>query len=154
MEQGKLLSDIGIFRHGISYLASGHTIKTYLTMIMGKAEQIQQPDGKYNFTIAASYESVTHQKFEQTYPINFLHLLGLSRIGTPHLQTIANDIEKIKDAVEKLQSGWSKLKVDVYTEEDRDNERKEIEEERKTIFAESEKQKPSSSPKTDSTTTG
>jgi hypothetical protein len=118
-DHGHHLSQIGIFEHGIPFMAPGQKITFYLTSLLGQIDEIQKPHTKFRFTVTAKYKSATNGESEQQYRIDFLHLLGLSTLGDPPLQSIADNIEKIKDSLERIQSGSSRLKVDFYSTEDR-----------------------------------
>jgi hypothetical protein len=122
MSRGRRLSELGLFRHGMRYLAPRQQIVLFLTRIVGQLEEIQRPGGRFRFDVRAQYTSVLGDSYDNVYPIDFLHLLGMSTIGTPPLQKIARDLEKIRETLGHIESGFRRLKVDIFTASDRDRE--------------------------------
>lgn len=124
-EYGGQLSELGIFRHGLTYMAPGTKIEFFLANVVGQVEEIQRVGGRFDFAIATSYGGASGQKYENTYQVDLRHLVGLSTIGTPPLQTIAQEVKKISDNLRKIQTGSSRIRVDVHTWEDRQREAEE-----------------------------
>lgn len=151
-DMNRPLSSIGMFKHGISYLAPGQRLSIYLTSLLGKIDEIEKPDSKYKFTVHINYESSTGVKYSNTYPIDFLQFMGMSRIGTPPMRSIAGDIEKIRDSVGKIQSGWNKLKVEIYDSKDRKMEVDKWKREQRELIAQQKKSSLNVSSKTKKTT--
>ncbi len=118
MEQGRTLSRLGLFQHGIHYLAPGQQIRLFLTHVADKMEEIQQEGGKFDFTVSTQYMTAAGVKFQHDYSIDFRHLIGVIERGSP-LQKVSQHLKKIADSISKTERGWGKLKVDVHTHEDR-----------------------------------
>jgi hypothetical protein len=56
-------------------------------------------------------------------------------MGKPHLYVIAQHLEKIQKDFHHLSTGFKRIKTDVYSSEDREQERKEWEEHRNQLLA-------------------
>lgn len=130
MRKGQHLSELGLFRYGIRHLAPGQRISVHLTSMVGQIEESQRPDTRFRFEITTTYSSSLGTSYRRVYPIDFLHLVGMRTIGTPPLQQMAKDLEKIREAIGHFASGFRKVQVDVFTASDRDAEMRGWEEER------------------------
>lgn len=130
MRKGQRLSELGLFRYGIRHLAPGQRISVFLTSMVGQIEESQKPVTRFRFDVTAAYRSSLDTPYHNTYPIDFLHFVGMRTIGTPPLQQIAKDLEKIRQEVSHLASGFRKLQVDIFTASDREEAMREWEEER------------------------
>ncbi|MDE2179943.1 MAG: hypothetical protein KGJ40_03730 [candidate division NC10 bacterium] len=129
MRHGQHLSDLGLFRHGLRHLAPHQRISLFLTSVSGQIDEIQKADSRYRFEVRATYRSILGTVHEDLYPIDFLHFVGLITVGTPPLQKMSRDIEKIRESIGRFESGWRKLAVDIFTASDRERERRDGESE-------------------------
>lgn len=118
MEQGRTLSRLGLFQHGIHYLAPGQQIRLFLTDVADKMDEIQQEGGKFDFTVSTQYVTAVGAKLQHDYSIDFRHLMGVIERGSP-LQEVSQHLKKLADSISKIERGLGKLKVDVHTHEDR-----------------------------------
>ena len=133
MRNKEHLSELGLFRHGIRHLAPHQRISLYLTNVIGQIDEIQKADTRYRFEVRASYRSILGTVHESIYPIDFLHFVGLTTVGTPPLEKMARDLEKIRESIGHLESGVRKLPVEIFTARDRAGERREWEAEEQRI---------------------
>jgi len=122
----KLIRDFtetAFLKQGMRYLGPGQeAISNYSGMHEMFEEKIQAV-----LRVVVRYRNATGIEHEETYRLDFSEFRGLSRLGRPHLYTIAQSIEKIQKDLQNLASGFRKLRVDVYTEEDRTREQQEWE---------------------------
>jgi hypothetical protein len=139
MHRAQPVSGLGFFKHGFKYLAPGQRLRTFLTSIAGKGDEISDLGGRYRFEIKVSYRSALGAKYKGSYPIDFLHLLGMSTLGTPPLHQIADNVKKLAESVSHLESGWKRMRVDVYSSRDREKEAEEWEAYRNQQIAEQER---------------
>ena len=123
LRPGTMLSEAGLFQHGIRYLGPKQRISTFLTSMIDQVAEIEKPDGKFRFTVSAKYRDMLGKEHTAECPIDFLQFLGLTRIGTPALRSIADDMEKLRRSVANLETGWKRLRVETYTARDREEER-------------------------------
>jgi cell division protein FtsL len=133
---GSGLSEMGLFKHGMRYLAPRQRVTLVLGNMIGQTEEIEKPDGRFRISVTATYRDVFDGTHDEIYPLDFLHFLGLTRVGTPPLRSIANDLQKIRTSLEHLETGWRRLKVETFTAEDRERE----DEERESWFREQDTQ--------------
>lgn len=114
---------------GLRYIGPGQELQSgYTQMTKNFAEKI-----KARLTVEVRYSSATGKSYTDTIPIHFEEFEGYGTIGTPHLYSIAKSLEKIERNVDHLTSGFRRMKVDTYTNEDREREREEWEQRHRTI---------------------
>jgi len=118
IEEGQTLSRLGLFKHGIHYLAPGQQIRLFLAHVVDQMEEIEQQGGRFDFTVSAQYMTATGARLQYDYSIDFRHLTGVIERSSP-LQEVARHLKKLVDSISKIERGWGKLKVDVHTHADR-----------------------------------
>jgi hypothetical protein len=128
MERGARLSDVGVFAHGIRYLAPGQRVEFFLTSILGDLEEIKKTGGRFDFEVRVQYRGVLGPTHDERFLIDFRHFVGITTLGTPPLEKIARDIEKMRTSIGHLETGWKRLRVDIFSEADRQREEHEREE--------------------------
>ena len=74
------------------------------------------------FEVAMRYEGATGKRYEATTIIDMAEWKGAQQLGTSSLYKIANSIDKIQRDIGHLTSGFRRLEVDAYTQDDRDRE--------------------------------
>lgn len=139
MERNVKLSEVGLFKHGMPYLAPKQKVTLFLTSIVGQTAEIERPGGKYSVDVNVHYRGILRTTYDHTYPLDLKHMLGMTTIGHPPLQTVAKELEKIQKSLSNLETGWKKLKVDTYTARDREAERLEWEEQREALIDQAER---------------
>jgi len=110
---------------GIAVLGPGQEFFSFWTSMTEHFEEKLQTQ----VTIRSRYRSASGQTKERQHAIDLSELKGVRRIGEPPLLKIAKNIEKLQGDLHKVATGFQKLKVDVFTSEDRERQRKEREEE-------------------------
>jgi len=118
----EMLSQTGLFKNGIPYLAPKQIIRISLTdMADNYEEKIKQ-----SFKIKVTYFDVLCKKREATYPIEFHQYENILFTETNSLSKIANNIEKIHNDINHLTRGFKKLQVICYIKEDEEERTKKI----------------------------
>ena len=128
------------FLKGIDYLAPDQTIRTFLT----DAVYILGQETGRSFQITASYRNAPNGKgkeFQETFNIDFDQLRGFEIVGEPPLYSIAKNVEELKKVADRIASGWSRIKVELWTQEELAEERKAQLENFKQLEKEMENQK-------------
>ncbi|MCX8126598.1 MAG: hypothetical protein N3E40_05620 [Dehalococcoidia bacterium] len=110
------LKKISSFERGISVLMPGQEFTSFWTDVR------KDFNDKVKTIVRAhsSCLSATGQTYKREHQIDMSELEGVVRLGTPPLLSIANSLKDIKDDLNKLATGFRKLAVDTYTQEDRD----------------------------------
>lgn len=77
------------------------------------------------FTVSISWrKSPTAEVESYTYVLNMADYQNMRRLGSGDpLVQIADQIKKVQEDFHKFSTGWNKLKVDLYTSDDRDAQR-------------------------------
>lgn len=112
------LNKLNSIKSGIKLLYPGQEFFSYWTDVRKSFNEKL----KTKVSITSSCHSATGVAYRREHIIDLSELEGLERIGTPPLLGIARSIEKLEKSIQDLSSGWRKLKVDVFTDEDRRNE--------------------------------
>jgi|GEM_PF-3256289 len=66
--------------------------------------------------------------YDRQHVLDLSELKGISRTGKPPLLKIAKSMEKMQQEFHNVATGFQKPKIDVFTHDDRERERKEWEE--------------------------
>lgn len=121
---GRRLSERGLFKHAIPYLAPGQVLTTFLLSILDHTRTGSNSLGHLNFGVIAEYESDSGETFSETIAVNFEHFEDLIGIGTPPLISIHREMERIRQAAESLTSGRAKVRAVTYSvaEEEAENQ--------------------------------
>jgi len=90
-------------------------------MIENFEEKTKKP-----FEIRVTYQNSIGKTYKDVYMIDFSQLIGLSQLGEPPLYKIAKNVEKIKEDIHHLSTGFHKIKVIRYTKEDVEEETKQL----------------------------
>ena len=106
---------------GLRYLGPGQELRSGFTQMTKNYES----KIKARLVIETSYSSATRKPYKNIIPVYFEEFEGYGMLGTPHLYAIAQAMEKIEKNIDHLTTGFRRLRVDAYSEEDR---RKEAEE--------------------------
>lgn len=120
--KGNFLSELGFIKSGLRYLAPNQKLQFFLTsMIENFEEKTKKP-----FEIKVTYQNSMGKKYEDAYVIDFSQLIGLRRLRRAPLYDIAKDIEKIKEDLHLLSTGFRRIKVIRYTKEDIEEEQEQL----------------------------
>lgn len=123
------------FTTGLRYLGPGQEVISDYSQMTEKFEA--KIESVLIFVVR--YKSATGKDYMDRYRIDFSEFKGRTQIGKPHLYAIAQYLEKIQQDFNRLATGFNRIKADVYNSEDREKERKEWEEHREQLIAESKK---------------
>ncbi len=129
----KNISELNLFKNGVHHLAPGQQIVIFLNSL------VVMIDKKLcmNFDVTVNYVNSARKKFQNTYNIDLSEIVGLRRVGEPPLKKISDQLEKMKEAMEKMISYYPQLKVIAYTKKDIDEETERIDK----LIEETEKEK-------------
>jgi hypothetical protein len=117
------LKKLKVITTGIHLLCPTQEFDSYWTDLRQNFEsKLQAP-----ITITTTCKSTAGIIYKREHTIDLSELEGKVKIGSSPLYSIAQSVEKLQKDVERISSGWSKLKVDTYSEEDRQQQRIEME---------------------------
>lgn len=74
-------------------------------------------------------------QYRREHLIDLSELKGAARLGTPPLLSIARNLEKLQSDIHSFATGFQRMKVDIYSESDREREQAEWEADRAEIEA-------------------
>jgi hypothetical protein len=131
----KNISELNLFKNGLNHLAPNQEIIFFLNSLPIILEQ-KLP---LSFDITVNYENVMKKKFQNTYNIDLLEIMGLRRAGEPPLKKISDQLEKINNEIKKMFNFFPQLKVITYSKKEIDEENERI----KKLIEEEEKKKQS-----------
>jgi len=122
-----LISDLtkaNYFRTGLKYLGPGQEL------VPGYSQMTENFEKKVNSIILFTihYRNANGKKYQETFRIDFSEFLGITRIGKPHLYAIAQSLEKIQKDINHISTGFKRLQVNIFNNEDREEEQKKREE--------------------------
>lgn len=118
------LTETNFFRTGISYLGPGEERYSHYTQMH------ENHDAKVASVLAfdVSYRSATNQIYSETLVIDMSERKGSYQLGKPHLYSIAQSLEKLQKDIGHVVSGFKRIRADVYSSDDRDAEKKAMQE--------------------------
>ena len=110
--------------------------------VSGYTEMTKDYDGKIGSVvrIGISYKSATGKSYSEVVMLDMSEHKGTYQLGKPHLYSIAQSLEKIEKDTHHLATGFRRLKIDIFTSEDRAEEQQRMEEQRRK-FVESQEAK-------------
>ncbi len=114
---GMMLSDIGLFEHGIPYFAPGQEYRFFLLNVLDEPELLcfRPP-----LTITISYETVGGESRTDQCTIDFRAFRGMRQLGEPDSHVIAKAAKRISDKVDRLTTGHEELRVVTQTKAEYD----------------------------------
>lgn len=116
-------TESAFLKNGLRYLGPGQEAESNVSAIHeGFNEKIEAV-----VRVVVRYRNASGRQIQETFRLDFSEFRGLSRLGKPHLYAMAQSLEKIQKYIGHIASGSRKLRVDVFTEEDRTKERDERE---------------------------
>jgi len=110
VDRGQRLSDYGLFKHGMRVLAPRQRLSLYIANIAGKIEDVEKRDGRFHFTVMATYRNAAHREYRQSFELDLRHLVGMWN-RTPTLQTLANAVEALQKDLHHVSTGFHRLQV-------------------------------------------
>jgi hypothetical protein len=94
----KALRSFGFIEKGLDYMPPGFEYRTYLVSLIGKREDI--PDTYVHLRV--KYRSPSGEQHLDCYPVNLAHFWNRMRLGTPHFEAIAKELEHIRKILEAI----------------------------------------------------
>ena len=122
---------------GVEYPGSSQRIQSRYTAFTDEFDK----KIKAIFTVTIRYKSSTNRKYSNSSIVDMSQFEGAGGLGTPHMYSIAESLKKLQDDVNKITSGYRRLKIDSYSHEDREREKKERDEFVKNQIAKSNQSK-------------
>ncbi|MGE0156975.1 MAG: hypothetical protein AB7T17_08095 [Geobacter sp.] len=121
----KDVTKANLFDYGLRYIGPGREIITGYTQMTKMYEQKIEAVICFEVT----YKDCYQKEFQEKFRIDLSEFKGLTQIGTPPLYGIMESVEKMQKSIDNIATGWKKVQVDVYSQEDRDRERRKWEKE-------------------------
>ena len=110
----QFISELGMFKHGIKYLAPGQRLTIFLTSMFESVHGGGDDLGRLNFVIQAQYSNAVGASKSEDFPIHFDSLEGFGTVGTPPLVDIARSLDELQSQLSSAVSGFKKLQVVVF----------------------------------------
>lgn len=122
----KLLGEFtesNFFNTGLRHFGPGQNIYSTYTQTTGDFE------GKLASVLSfkLKYKSATGKKYSEEIILDMSELKGRYQLGKPNLYAIANSLEKMQNDIGRIVSGFKRIKTDIYSADDREAEREEME---------------------------
>lgn len=112
------LGKLGCFDKGLAYLGPSQEFTSFWTNLMdGHASKLDT-----RVFIHCRYRSATGVRYENQCVLDLSELKGISRIGEPPLLKIAKQLESIGKDLNHLTTGFKRLRIDAFSQADRDTE--------------------------------
>jgi len=112
------------FNSGIAYLGPNQEFFSFWTQMTEDFEDKVATQ----IRVRSTCRGVTGAIYDRQHAIDLSELKGISRIGEPPLLKMAKSLEALQNDLHRVATGFSRPKVDVFTQEDRERERQEWEE--------------------------
>ncbi|MDT8878048.1 hypothetical protein RSO68_01030 [Halomonas saccharevitans] len=122
----KLLTEFtesNFFKTGLRHFGPGQNVYSTYT------QTTQDFEGKSASVLSfkIEYESATGKKYSDEIIIDMSEIKGRYQLGKPNLYAIASSLEKLQKDVGHIVSGFKRVKADVYSSDDRKEEKEERE---------------------------
>ncbi|MGH8856650.1 MAG: hypothetical protein ACREXG_01240 [Polaromonas sp.] len=112
------LGKLGCFSNGLAYLGPNQEFSSFWTSLMdGHASKLDT-----RVLVNCRYRSATGTRYEIQCVLDLSELKGISRIGEPPLLKIGKQLESMAKDLNHLTTGFKRLKVDGFTQADREAE--------------------------------
>lgn len=121
--RGKL-NKLVILEKGISALGPGEHRSSFLLSFIEFHQKHGEKALDLNTEVEIAFEDIEGTPYQSKAYFNFAEYKGISGLGDEPAHEIASHLKKIKEEIGHFASGFRKIKVDVYTSEDREEERK------------------------------
>lgn len=104
---------------GLKYLGPNHELAS------GWTQMTEKFDDKIEtvLVIDVSYKSSTGELYSDTYRLDFSEYKGRTQANTPYLYNISQNIEKIQKDFHHITTGFRRLNVDIFNNDDRKQEK-------------------------------
>lgn len=126
------LGKLGCFSKGLVYLGPNQEFTSFWTNLMdGHASKLDS-----RVFIHCRYRSATGARYESQCVLDLSEIKGISRIGEPPLLKIAKQLESIGKDLNHLTTGFKHLRIDTYSQADREAARAEWDAQRAQLTGE------------------
>ncbi|BCN39209.1 hypothetical protein ALDI51_25280 [Alicycliphilus denitrificans] len=114
-------TDVNFFGVGLKHFGPGQERVSAYTQLT------EDHDGKIASVLAleVTYGSATGKQYSDVLVVDMSELKGSYQLGKPHAYAIAQSLEKMQKDIHHLSTGFHRIKANVYTSEDREEERAE-----------------------------
>ncbi len=117
------LQNLNCFSKGLTYLGPDQEFSSFWTSLFdGHASKLNT-----RIRITCRYRNATGVQYEIPCVLDLSELKGISRIGEPPLLKIGKQLEAIAKDLNHLSTGFKRLRVDAFTQTDRNAEHAEWE---------------------------
>lgn len=113
------LSDLGVIKNGINYFSPNQSYSTFF------ANMIDDGQMQSRFEIIVKYKGGSGKEYSEVFHLEFSEFENISQLGKPPIYKISENLEKIQGDLNKLSSGFNKMRVIRYTTDDIKREEKE-----------------------------
>jgi hypothetical protein len=130
------IEGIAFMSDGISSMAPGQELSSFFLNFIDLNGKFPE-DHAFNFhcTVRICYADLEGTEFESNTTIRFAELKGISKLGTDPTKKLADSVEKIQKDMHSIMVGLKRIRTDVYTSDDREKERQELEQDRAAMNA-------------------
>jgi len=113
--------DVNFFSIGLKHFGPGQERVSAYTQLT------EDRDGKMASVLAidVTYRSATGKRYSDSLVVDMSELKGDYQLGKPHAYAIAQSLEKMQKDIHHLTTGFHRIKANIYTSEDREEERAE-----------------------------
>jgi len=132
VKEDRKLSDIEFIKEGINYMPPNYSVTSYFFRMLGQYEEIINK----NLKIKVLYKNSEKKEISEVININMSQFKGIQKLGEDPMNKIAENIEKIKNDLHDLSSGYHHLRVDTYTSDDREKIKAGLEKQRQEFIQE------------------
>jgi len=113
------LMKLNLFKNGLRYLGPAQDFTSFWASLAdGDGSKLDT-----QIAVVCKYKSVLGVAYENEHVLDISELKGISKIGSPPMLAIAKHLESLQKDVHSLTSGFKRLRVDTFTQQDRDAER-------------------------------
>ena len=113
------LERLNCFSKGLAYLGPDQDFSSFWTNLTDSHSSKLET----RVEVICRYRNATNVNYTIPCVLDLSELKGISRIGEPALYKISKQMESIAKNIDHLASGYNRLKVDGYSQADRDAER-------------------------------
>ncbi|CAB3662637.1 hypothetical protein [Achromobacter kerstersii] len=122
-------TDVNFFSVGLKHFGPGQERVSAYTQLT------EDHDGKMASVLAidVTYHSATGKRYSDSLVVDMSELKGGYQLGKPHVYAIAQSLEKMQKDIHHLTTGFHRIKANIYTSEDRAEERTEVQAKREQL---------------------
>ena len=122
------IEKLTILSEGISALAAGEELNSFLFSFIDLTGKYGDRSFQYFAEVHIDYEDIEGTKYTSVAHWKFREQEGITELGGDPIVTLSDAVGKIEKSIDKLVTGWSRLEANIYTRDDRAQERKDREE--------------------------